>query len=92
LVAELHALISAGNPICLFSAGYDISISTRHSSFNSSNFSFSFSSLVLVSSGLVVSAQAGVSLVEDDISHITDKVINSQALEEDADEVNWQRT
>jgi hypothetical protein len=69
-----------------------LSISTRHSSFNSSNFSFSFSSLVLVSSGLVVSAQAGVSLVEDDISHITDKVINSQALEEDADEVNWQRT
>ena len=51
-----------------------------------------FLSLVLVSSGPVVAAQAGVSLVEDNISHIADKVINSQALEEDADEVNWERT
>ena len=69
-----------------------LSISIRHSSFNSSNFSFSLSSLVLVSSVQVVAAQGGISLVEDNISNITDEVIDSQAPEEDAEEVDWQWT
>lgn len=53
---------------------------------------FGLSSLLLVGSGPLVAAQAGVSLVEDNISHVADKVIDSQALEEDVDEVNWERT
>jgi hypothetical protein len=40
----------------------------------------------------VFATQAWVSLVEDNISNITDKVIDSQAPEEDADEVGWQWT
>lgn len=51
----------------------------------------SLSSLLLVGSGPLVAAQAGVGLVEDDISHVADKVIDSQALEEDGDEVHWER-
>ena len=88
-------LISAGSPFCLFSAGYDISLYSLSGILPSTvvtSVSVFFLSLVLVSSGPVVAAQAGVSLVEDNISHIADKVINSQALEEDADEVNWERT
>jgi hypothetical protein len=80
LVAELHALISAGSHFYLFSAGYDISLYISLSGILPSTVVTSvsvFSSLVLVSAGPVVAAQAGVSLVEDDISHVTDEVINS---------------
>jgi hypothetical protein len=80
LVAELHALISAGSHCYLFSAGYDISLYISLSGILPSTVVTSvsvFSSLVLVSAGPVVAAQAGVSLVEDDISHVTDEVINS---------------
>jgi hypothetical protein len=40
----------------------------------------------------VFATQGWVTLVEDNISNITDKVIDSQAPEEDADEVGWQWT
>jgi len=83
-------LISAGGPFCLFSAGYDISLYLLSGILPSTVVTSVsvFLSLALV----IVAAQARVSLVEDDISLVTDKVIDSQALEEDADEVNWQRT